>query len=171
MPKEESDDAQYPRFEGLYDGALILAGVDLDLLRGDSLAIIGESGAGKTTLGLALMGLGEGRVSGRVLLDGKDLTTLDEVARRRIRGKEMAMVFQNVEDALNPIMTVSDQIKEAIDVHRERGDPGYVGDRVRRLFRAVGLDEAKGRSFPHQLSGARSRGPSSPWLSRTTPRS
>ncbi len=136
-----------------YDGALILAGVDLDLLRGDSLAIIGESGAGKTTLGLALMGLGEGRVSGRVLLDGKDLTTLDEVARRRIRGKEMAMVFQNVEDALNPIMTVSDQIKEAIDVHRERGDPGYVGDRVRRLFRAVGLDEAKGRSFPHQLSG------------------
>lgn len=136
-----------------YDGDQILAGVDLDLLRGDSLAIIGESGAGKTTLGLALMGLLEGKVSGRILLDGKDLVALDEGGRRKIRGKDMAMVFQNVEDALNPIMTVSDQVAEAIDVHRERDDPGEVEGRVSRLFRAVGLDEAKGRSYPHQLSG------------------
>jgi peptide/nickel transport system ATP-binding protein len=136
-----------------YDKTEILAGVDLDLLRGDSLAIIGESGAGKTTLGLALMGLLDARTSGRILLDGKDVLSLDERERRKMRGKDMAMVFQNVEDALDPLMTVSDQIEEAISAHREKGDPEDVGDRVSHLFRSVGLDEEKGRSFPHQLSG------------------
>lgn len=136
-----------------YDGTEILGGVDLDLLRGDSLAIIGESGAGKTTLGLALMGLLDGRTSGRILLDGKDVLSLDEKERRKMRGKDMAMVFQNVEDALDPLMTVYDQIEEAILAHREKGDPEDVGDRVRRLLKSVGLEEEKGESFPHQLSG------------------
>ncbi|MGC9514498.1 ABC transporter ATP-binding protein [Methanocrinis sp.] len=136
-----------------YDGTEILAGVSLDLLRGDSLAIIGESGAGKTTLGLALMGLLDGRCSGRVLLDGKDLLSLDEKERRKMRGKEMAMVFQNVEDALDPLMTVYDQIEEAISAHGDRDDSEDLGDRVSRQLRSVGLKEGKGRSFPHQLSG------------------
>jgi len=136
-----------------YDGIEILAGVDLDLLRGDSLAIIGESGAGKTTLGLALMGLLDARTTGRILLDGKDVLSLDEKERRKMRGKDMAMVFQNVEDALDPLMTVYDQIEEAILAHREKGDPDDVGDRVRRLLKSVGLEEEKSESFPHQLSG------------------
>jgi peptide/nickel transport system ATP-binding protein len=136
-----------------YDETEILAGVDLDLLRGDSLAIIGESGAGKTTLGLAVMGLLDGRCSGRILLDGKDVLSLDEKERRKMRGKDMAMVFQNVEDALDPLMTVSDQIGEAISAHREKDDPLEVGDRVCGLLRSVGLDEVKSGSFPHQLSG------------------
>jgi len=136
-----------------YDGAEILAGIDLDLLRGDTLAIIGESGAGKTTLGLALMGLLDGQVSGRILLDGKDLTALDEGGLRKFRGKDMAMVFQNVEDALDPLMTVSSQIEEAILAHRERGDAGDVGGRVNGLLSSVGLGREKGGSFPHQLSG------------------
>jgi len=136
-----------------YDETEILAGVDLDLLRGDSLAIIGESGAGKTTLGLAVMGLLDGRCSGRILLDGKDVLSLDEKERRKMRGKDMAMVFQNVEDALDPLMTVSDQIGEAISAHREKDDPLEVEDRVRGLLRSVGLGEEKGGSFPHQLSG------------------
>jgi len=136
-----------------YDGAEILTGVDLDILRGDSLAIIGESGAGKTTLGLALMGLLDGRTSGRILLDGKNVLSLDEKERRKMRGKDMAMVFQNVEDALDPLMTVYDQIEEAILAHREKGDPENVGDRVRKLLRSVGLEEEKSESFPHQLSG------------------
>jgi peptide/nickel transport system ATP-binding protein len=136
-----------------YNGTEILAGVDLDLLRGDSLGIIGESGAGKTTLGLALMGLLDGRCSGRILLEGKDVLTLDERERRKMRGKDMAMVFQNVEDALDPLMTVFDQVGEAIATHRERGETEEVDDRVRRLFRSVGLDDGKSDSFPHQLSG------------------
>ncbi len=136
-----------------YDGTEILAGIDLDLLRGDSLAIIGESGAGKTTLGLALMGLLDGRTSGRIHLDGKDVLSLDGKERRKMRGKDMAMVFQNVEDALDPLMTVSDQIEEAISAHREKGGPEDVRDRVRRLFKSVGLEEEKGESYPHQLSG------------------
>ncbi|KUK43720.1 MAG: ABC transporter ATP-binding protein [Methanothrix sp.] len=136
-----------------YDETEILAGVDLDLLRGDSLAIIGESGAGKTTLGLAVMGLLEERASGRILLDGKDILSLDEKEMRKMRGKDIAMVFQNVEDALDPLMTVSDQIQEAISAHLEKGDPREVDDRVRRLLKSVGLNEDKGGSFPHQLSG------------------
>ncbi len=135
-----------------YDGTEILAGVSLDLLRGDSLAIIGESGAGKTTLGLALMALLDGRCSGRVLLDGKDLLSLDEKERRKMRGKEMAMVFQNVEDALDPLMTVYDQIGEAISAHGG-GSPQGLGERISRLLRSVGLEEEKGRAFPHQMSG------------------
>jgi peptide/nickel transport system ATP-binding protein len=135
-----------------YGGTEILAGVDLDLIRGDSIAIIGESGAGKTTLGLALMGLLEGRCSGRVLLDGRDVLSLDEDERRKMRGKDMAMVFQNVEYALDPLMTVSDQIREAISAHRV-GSDGDLGEQVRCLLGYVGLDEEKGESYPHQLSG------------------
>ncbi len=136
-----------------YDRTEILRGVDLDLLRGDSLAIIGESGAGKTTLGLAVMGLLDARASGRILLDGKDILSLDERERRKMRGKEMAMVFQNVEDALDPLMTVYDQVEEAISTHLEKGDIQDVGDRVNGLLGSVGLKMEKGGSFPHQLSG------------------
>ncbi|UEC43367.1 MAG: Oligopeptide/dipeptide ABC transporter, ATPase subunit [Methanothrix sp.] len=136
-----------------YEGDEILAGIDLDLSRGDSIAVIGESGAGKTTLGLALMGLVEGRVSGRIFLDGVDIAALDDSERRKIRGKDMAMVFQNVEDALDPLMTVSDQIDEAISVHQDRGYLRDVGGRVLSLLASVGLEEEKGGSYPHQLSG------------------
>ena len=136
-----------------YEGAEILAGIDLDLSRGDSIAIIGESGAGKTTLGLALMGLLDGKVSGRVLLDGVDIMALDDRERRKMRGRDMAMVFQNVEDALDPLMTVSDQIGEAISAHGDGRDSGDVGVRVRRLMGSVGLEDLKGGSYPHQLSG------------------
>ena len=136
-----------------YQAHEILAGIDLDLSRGDSIAIIGESGAGKTTLGLALMGLVEGRVSGRIFLDGVDIAALDDGERRKIRGRDMAMVFQNVEDALDPLMTVFDQIGEAISVHQDRGYLRDVGDRVHRLLASVGLEVEKGGSYPHQLSG------------------
>ncbi|MDF0591827.1 ABC transporter ATP-binding protein [Candidatus Methanocrinis natronophilus] len=136
-----------------YQGHEILAGIDLDLSQGDSIAIIGESGAGKTTMGLALMGLVEGRVSGRIFLDGVDIAALDGRERRKIRGKDMAMVFQNVEDSLDPLMTVSDQIGEAISVHQDRGDLRDVEGRVLRLLASVGLEEQKGGSYPHQLSG------------------
>jgi len=136
-----------------YEGAEILAGIDLDLSWGDSIAIIGESGAGKTTLGLALMGLLDGKVSGRVLLDGVDITALDDRELRKMRGRDMAMVFQNVEDALDPLMTVSDQIGEAISAHRDRRHPGDIRGRIGRLLGSVGLEDVKGGSYPHQLSG------------------
>lgn len=86
-----------------YKGTKILNGVSLKLLQGDSLAIIGESGAGKTTLGIAVMGFVDGSVSGQILLKGKNLTSLREEEMRSLRGREIAMVFQNVEDAMRSI--------------------------------------------------------------------
>jgi len=133
-----------------YDGQRILNGVDLHLVKGDSMAIIGESGAGKTTLGLSIMGLLKS-CSGRVLFDGVDILSLDGKERRKIRGKDISMVFQNVEDALDPLYRVSDQIVEAILVHG--GEENEAVYKTRHLLQSVGLDESKGDAYPHQLSG------------------
>lgn len=135
-----------------YDGTKILNGVNLRLLQGDSLAIIGESGAGKTTMGLAVMGFVEGFASGQILLKGKNLLALREEEMRSLRGKEIAMVFQNVEDALNPLHDIHAQVQEAMTVH-DNGSKATASARAYRLLDAVGLERDKAESFPHQLSG------------------
>ena len=128
----------------------ILRGIDLDIDKGDCLAIIGESGAGKSTLGLSIMGLlSSGTVKGEVLLNGRDLLQLNEDELRRLRGGEMAMVFQNIEDALDPVQRAGDQIIEAISIHRKASS----AEEMRRLLLAVGLGAEKAESYPHQLSG------------------
>lgn len=128
----------------------ILRGIDLDIDKGDCLAIIGESGAGKSTLGLFIMGLlSSGTVRGEVLLNGRDLLQLNEDELRRLRGGEMAMVFQNIEDALDPVQRAGDQIIEAISIHRKASS----AEEMRRLLLAVGLGAEKAESYPHQLSG------------------
>jgi len=128
----------------------ILRGIDLDIDKGDCLAIIGESGAGKSTLGLSIMGLlSSGTVRGEVLLNGRDLLPLSEDELRRLRGGEMAMVFQNIEDALDPVQRAGDQIIEAISIHRKASS----SEEMRRLLLAVGLGAEKAESYPHQLSG------------------
>ncbi|HON36459.1 MAG TPA: ABC transporter ATP-binding protein [Methanothrix sp.] len=128
----------------------ILRGIDLDIDKGDCLAIIGESGAGKSTLGLSIMGLlSSGTVRGEVLLNGRDLLPLNEDELRRLRGGEMAMVFQNIEDALDPVQRAGDQIIEAISIHRKASS----SEEMRRLLLAVGLGAEKAESYPHQLSG------------------
>lgn len=128
----------------------ILRGIDLDIDKGDCLAIIGESGAGKSTLGLSIMGLlSSGTVRGEVLLNGRDLLPLNEDELRRLRGGEMAMVFQNIEDALDPVQRAGDQIIEAISIHRKASS----AEEMRRLLLAVGLGAEKAESYPHQLSG------------------
>lgn len=128
----------------------ILRGIDLDIDKGDCLAIIGESGAGKSTLGLSIMGLlSSGTVRGEVLLNGRDLLQLNEDELRRLRGGEMAMVFQNIEDALDPVQRAGDQIIEAISIHRKASS----SEEMRRLLLAVGLGAEKAESYPHQLSG------------------
>ncbi|HPW74277.1 MAG TPA: ABC transporter ATP-binding protein [Methanothrix sp.] len=128
----------------------MLRGIDLDIDKGDCLAIIGESGAGKSTLGLFIMGLlSSGTVRGEVLLNGRDLLQLNEDELRRLRGGEMAMVFQNIEDALDPVQRAGDQIIEAISIHRKASS----AEEMRRLLLAVGLGAEKAESYPHQLSG------------------
>ncbi|MCG0278442.1 MAG: ABC transporter ATP-binding protein [Thermanaeromonas sp.] len=131
---------------------IVLKGINLELKKGEILAVVGESGAGKTTLGLSIMGLSPGRCAGQILFKGKDILALSEEERRLIRGKEIAMVFQNVEDALHPLYPVVDQVMEALLIHGLK-DKKAAQRKAMDLLKALGLSEERTHFFPHQLSG------------------
>jgi dipeptide transport system ATP-binding protein len=132
-------------------------GVDLQVERGELLGIVGESGSGKSVAMLALMGLVDapGRVCADVLqFDGHDLLTATAAQKRRIIGKDVAMVFQDALSSLNPSYTVGYQLKEALRVHLGmRGDA--LDRRALELLDMVEIPDPKARlnAYPHQLSG------------------
>jgi peptide/nickel transport system ATP-binding protein len=132
-------------------------GVDFDLRRGETFAIVGESGCGKTMTALSLMRLlpETGRiVSGSVALAGTDLLGLPEAAMRTVRGRRMAMIFQEPATSLNPVLTVGTQIREVLERHTAlRG--ASIGERVHSLLDSVGVPDAARRAeeYPFQLSG------------------
>ncbi|MGB2841471.1 MAG: ABC transporter ATP-binding protein [Halobacteriota archaeon] len=135
-----------------YGKRRVLYGIDLTLKRGKSLSIVGESGGGKTTLGLSIMGLVEGTVRGEILFDGKNLALLPEKELRKIRWNRIAMVFQNVENALNPLYTALDQVSEPIVAHKI-GNRDEARKRAEELLDLVCLPEERFFAYPHQLSG------------------
>jgi peptide/nickel transport system ATP-binding protein len=132
--------------------AEILRGIDLELEIGDSISIVGESGAGKTTLGLSIIGLANGNVSGEVCLGERDLLKMSEEQLRHMRGKKIAMVFQNVEDALDPVQRIQDQIAEAILIHQNAATES-ARMVAKRLLLSVRLNGDTDKAYPHQLSG------------------
>jgi len=136
-------------------------GVSLEVRRGESLGIMGESGCGKTVLFLSLLHLQQpGRiVGGQVLLDGRANTNLDEREMRHVRGRQVALVPQNQATALNPAYTVRQQLAEALRVRRGGGGSGpEAEEEFARVFGALGFETRPTldlllRSYPHQLSG------------------
>ncbi len=135
--------------------------VSLRIGAGDSLGLVGESGSGKTMLSLALMGLlPEGaRVKGRAALgsngETRELLSLDERGWRGVRGRKIAMIFQEPMTSLNPVMRVGAQIEEAIRAHEPALSAKEIQSRSIEALRraAVPEPEARAGQFPHQLSG------------------
>jgi oligopeptide/dipeptide ABC transporter ATP-binding protein len=131
-------------------------GVSFDLDRGEALAVVGESGCGKTLLGRALVGLPpeSARVSGSRLWEGRDLSTLSEKEWEGMRGRRIAMLFQEPGAALDPVATIGDQVAEAIRLHRRvsRAEAGRLA--IERLREVSFPDPERGASeYPHRLSG------------------
>jgi dipeptide transport system ATP-binding protein len=142
-------------------GFLAVDGLDLTVDRDETLAIVGESGSGKSVAMLAVMGLlpFTARVDAdRMRFDGADLLTMAAKDRRRIAGKDLAMIFQEPMSSLNPCFTVGFQIGEALKAHL-RLDRRARARRVVELLEEVGIPDAARRvkAYPHQLSGGMSQ--------------
>lgn len=133
-------------------------GVSFDVRRKETVCLVGESGCGKTVSALSIIGLvpippGE-IVGGNIFFNGQNLTDCDEEAMQRIRGNQIAMVFQEPLTSLNPVFTIEDQIAEAIRTH-ETVSEEKIASRCLELLENVGIPDAGERlgDYPHQLSG------------------
>ena len=130
-------------------------GVSFTVAAGETLGLVGESGCAKSTTALALMQLLHGAtLRGSALFGGCDLLTLGEAAMRRVRGGEIAMIFQDPVTALHPLIRVGEQVAEALRAHRDISS-AEARARTLDLFRKVGIaaPEQRLRAYPHELSG------------------
>ena len=133
----------------------VVRGVSLDIAAGEKLALVGESGSGKTITALSLMRLvPDARTTGQTLLRGRDLQTLSERDMRGVRGDDIAMIFQEPMTALNPLMTVGQQISEVLQLKKAL-TPAQSALAAIELLAKTGISEPERRAnaFPHQLSG------------------
>ena len=133
-----------------------LNGIDLVLKEGRALGLVGETGAGKTTLAKGIMGLTAkpyGKIkSGKILYEGKNLLEMDQKQLRRIRGEHIYMIFKDPMTSLNPVMTVGDQIAEAIRNH-DKLSRKDAAKKAAEILELVGIPSARGSEYPHQFSG------------------
>ena len=131
-------------------------GVNLTVAAGQTLGIVGESGCGKTMLSRAILQLlpKKARLGGRVMFDGQDLASLDREALRRLRGRSLAVVFQDPMTSLNPVLTIGTQLMETLQEHLAL-DAAAARKRSVELLAAVGIPAPEQRlsQYPHQLSG------------------
>jgi peptide/nickel transport system ATP-binding protein len=131
--------------------------LSLNLRRGQVLGLVGESGSGKSVTALAVLRLlgAAARVDGTIQFDGRNLLTLDPEEMRKLRGRDIAMIFQEPMTALNPVMPVGEQIAEAIRVHHPEMSRRQVREAVLAAMEAVALADPARRhkDYPHQFSG------------------
>ena len=129
--------------------------VSLEVAPGEFLGIVGESGCGKSTLLFAIARLlspPASIVSGEVRFQGTDMVTLDDEELRHVRWRQYSVVMQSAMNALNPVLTVGDQLRDAIEAHDDMGSR-KIRERSEEVMRLVGIDPIHLKSYPHQLSG------------------
>ena len=140
------------------DDATIYAvnGVDLTVRRNMTVGLVGETGAGKTTTALSIMNLIPDQVGvitgGAIELEGKDVLSMDDSEMNAIRGKDVAMIFQDPMTALNPVFTVGDQIAETLMIH-EHLDKKEALEKAGRMLETVGIPAERAKEYPSQFSG------------------
>ena len=131
-------------------------GVNLTLKKGETLGLVGETGAGKTTTALSILRLLPDRIGeikrGSILLDGEAIAKISEAEMRNIRGNKVSMVFQDPMTSLNPILPVGQQIGEAVLLHTDLNKEERE-KRVDEMLTAVGLQPSRKNEYPHQFSG------------------
>ena len=130
--------------------------ISITLEEGESLGLVGETGAGKTTTAMGVLGLvpdPPGKIiSGEVIYKGKDLLKLSDAEMRKIRGHEISMIFQDPMTALNPVLTVGDQIMEVIRLHQKVSKAEAL-KRAMEMMEMVGIEGGRCNEYPHQFSG------------------
>lgn len=131
-------------------------GINIQLEKGKTLGLVGETGSGKTTTALSILGLvpnPPGKIKGgSIQLDGRDLFTLPETEMEKIRGNDVAMIFQDPMTSLNPVMTVGDQISEVIEIHEKISKQDAL-KRAKEMLELVGIPGDRSAEYPHQFSG------------------
>ncbi len=141
------------------DTALVKAvnGVSFSLDKGETLGLVGETGAGKTTTALALLRLvpnPPGKiVGGSIFLEGEELLKYKESEMRKLRGNKIAMIFQDPMTSLNPVLPVGDQIAEVIKVHNKGISLADANKRAAAMLETVGIEAGRMGEYPHQFSG------------------
>jgi peptide/nickel transport system ATP-binding protein len=133
---------------------ILVSDISFDLYPSRTTCIVGESGSGKSLTALSIMKLLSSQLkqTGDIVFEGKNISQLSNLEMRAYRGKSMAMIFQEPMTSLNPVLTIGDQIKEALEVHLDL-DKKSLDKKVASLLKEVGIPEDRVASYPDELSG------------------